>query len=59
MDILLFLLIIGAVLLLVSVIGGIVVFLMQAGVIFQKAVEPTHTDSGDYFLEQGRDVGKE
>jgi hypothetical protein len=33
--------------------------LVQLGVIAKKATEPVYTDSGDYFIEQGREIGKD
>lgn len=38
---------------------GVVILLIQVGVIFQKAGEPPHKDMGGYSLDQGRDVGKD
>jgi len=35
---------------------GIFWFLIQAGVVVQKAIEPPTTDSHDYRLEQGHEV---
>lgn len=32
--------------------------LVQLGVIVQKAVEPPTSDTNDYSLNQGRDIGK-
>lgn len=38
---------------------GIFWFLVQAGVIVQKALEPPTTDSRSFSLEQGREVKSE
>lgn len=35
---------------------GIFWFLVQSGVIVQKALEPPTTDARDYSLDQGREV---
>ncbi|ACL24510.1 MAG: hypothetical protein KatS3mg055_3344 [Chloroflexus sp.] len=44
-------------LIIVALIGsGIFWFLVQIGVIVQKAVEPPTKDFGSYSLDQGRDV---
>jgi hypothetical protein len=37
---------------------GIVVFILKAGTVAQKAVEPPTEDGGEYRLEQGREVGR-
>ncbi len=55
-DWLLPLVIIGVILLILSVGWGLFWFLVQAGIIVQKAVEPPTTTSGDYNLSQGREV---
>lgn len=45
------------VLIVIALIGlGIFWFLVQIGVIVQKAVEPPTQDYGSYSLDQGRDV---
>ena len=42
------------------VLFGLVVLGLKIAAVIQKAGEPpTADDSGDYTLEQGRDVGKE
>jgi hypothetical protein len=38
---------------------GVFWFLVQAGVIVQKAIEPPATDSRSFTLEQGREVKSE
>jgi hypothetical protein len=46
-------------LLLISAVGfGTFWVLVQLGVIVQKAAEPPTTDTNNYSLGQGRDVGK-
>lgn len=53
------LLVIGG-LLILSLLGwGVVLLLIQLGVIANEATRPPHTDAGEYRLEQGRDVGQE
>jgi hypothetical protein len=41
------------------IVSGAVFFLIKLGIIFQKASEQPYQDSGEYFIEQGRDVGKD
>ncbi|MBO9317648.1 MAG: hypothetical protein J7460_01375 [Chloroflexus sp.] len=54
---LLFIVIIIAGLIVIALIGsGIFWFLVQIGVIVQKAAEPPTQDYGSYSLDQGRDV---
>jgi hypothetical protein len=55
---LLLLMILGGVLLLISVGFGTFWVLIQLGVIVQKAAEPPTTDTNNYSLHQGRDVGE-
>ncbi|MEI7771309.1 MAG: hypothetical protein WCI67_15065 [Chloroflexales bacterium] len=55
---LLLLMILGGVLLLISVGFGTFWVLIQLGVIVQKAAEPPTTDTNNYALHQGRDVGE-
>ena len=56
---LLMLLFVLAGLLVLSLLGwGLFWFLVQSGVIVQKALEPPTTDTNDYSLGQGRDVGE-
>lgn len=46
-------------LIVVALIGsGIFWFLVQIGVIVQKAAEPPAQDYGSYSLDQGRDAGE-
>ncbi|MEI6777756.1 MAG: hypothetical protein WCK70_12725 [Chloroflexales bacterium] len=54
---LLLLMILGGILLLISIGFGTFWVLVQLGVIVQKAVEPPTTDTNNYSLHQGRDVG--
>ncbi len=52
-----FIVIIIAGLIVIALIGsGIFWFLVQIGVIVQKAAEPPTQDYGSYSLDQGRDV---
>ncbi|MBO9312237.1 MAG: hypothetical protein J7456_05230 [Chloroflexus sp.] len=54
---LLFIVIIIAGLIVIALIGsGIFWFLVQIGVIVQKAAEPPTQDYGSYSLDQGRDI---
>ncbi|WP_129627397.1 hypothetical protein [Candidatus Oscillochloris fontis] len=53
-----FLFLLGGLLLLSLVGWGTFWILVQLGVIVQKAVEPPTTDTNNYSLDQGRDVGK-
>jgi hypothetical protein len=55
--ILLTLMILGGILLLSAVGWGTFWVLIQLGVIVQKAAEPPTTDTNNYSLGQGRDVG--
>ncbi len=56
---LIILIIIGA-LLLLSIAGwGLFWLLVQLGVIVNEARKPAYTDTSDYSLKQGRDVGKD
>jgi hypothetical protein len=48
----------AAIVLIVGLGWGLFFVLVQLGVIAQKAMEPPTQDSGDYSLDQGRDVGK-
>jgi hypothetical protein len=41
------------------VVSGAVFFLIKLGIIFQKASEQPYRDNSEYFIEQGRDVGKD
>jgi hypothetical protein len=52
------LMILAGILLLLSVGWGIFWVLLQLGVIVQKAAEPPTTDTNNYSLGQGRDVGQ-
>jgi hypothetical protein len=58
-----FLIILVVVILGLGLLGSMLVggffLLVQLGVIAKKATEPVYTDSGDYFIEQGREVGKD
>jgi hypothetical protein len=54
---LLLLIILAGILLLISIGFGIFWVLLQLGVIVQKASEPPTTDTNNYSLRQGRDVG--
>jgi hypothetical protein len=56
--ILLLVMILAGILLLASVGVGTFWALAQLGVIVQKAAEPPTTDTNNYTLSQGRDVGK-
>ncbi|MBM7842040.1 MULTISPECIES: hypothetical protein [Herpetosiphon] len=40
-------------------ISGLIVFLLQIGVIVQKAGEAPHIDQGNYSMDQGREVKAE
>jgi hypothetical protein len=53
------LMILAGVLLLISVGFGTFWVLIQLGVIVQKASEPPTTDTNNYSLSQGRDVGND
>jgi hypothetical protein len=55
--VLLALMILAGLLLLSAVGWGTFWILIQLGVIVQKAAEPPTTDTNDYSLSQGRDVG--
>jgi hypothetical protein len=55
---LLLLMILAGILLLISIGFGTFWVLIQLGVIVQKAAEPPTTDTNNYSLSQGRDVGK-
>jgi hypothetical protein len=55
--IMLLLIILGGLLLLSLVGWGTFWILIQLGVIVQKAVEPPTTDTNNYSLSQGRDIG--
>lgn len=55
---LLSLMIIAGLLLLTAIGWGTFWVLIQLGVIVQKAGEPPTTDTNNYSLGQGRDVGK-
>jgi hypothetical protein len=57
--ILMLLMILAGVLLLISVGFGTFWVLIQLGVIVQKASEPPTTDTNNYSLSQGRDVGND
>lgn len=60
METLLFVLVIIAGLMFLWMIGlGVFWFLVQAGLIVQKALEPPTTDSRSFTLEQGREVKSE
>jgi hypothetical protein len=52
------LMILAGILLLASIGFGTFWVLIQLGVIVQKAAEPPTTDTNNYSLGQGRDVGK-
>ncbi|MEI7644212.1 MAG: hypothetical protein WCJ55_08020 [Chloroflexales bacterium] len=56
---LLLLMILVGILLLAGVGFGTFWVLIQLGVIVQKATEPPTTDTNNYSLSQGRDVGKD
>ncbi|WP_298818069.1 hypothetical protein [Chloroflexus sp.] len=59
MSTLFFIVIMIAGLIVVALIGsGIFWFLVQIGVIVQKAAEPPTQDFGSYSLEQGQDVSE-
>jgi hypothetical protein len=45
-----------AIVLIASVGVSIFMFVLKAGVIVQEAQKPAHMDSGDYRLDQGREV---
>lgn len=53
-----FLIIIFGILLIAGAGWGLFWFLVQVGVIAQKATEPPTRDTNDYSLSQGREVGK-
>ncbi len=50
--------IIGGLIILALVGSGVFWFLVQIGVIVQKAAEPPTQDYGSYSLDQGRDVAE-
>lgn len=54
---LLIFLVLGGLLLLAGLLWGLFWFLVKIGVIVNAARKPPYVDSGDYSLEQGRDVG--
>ncbi|GAB4433503.1 MAG: hypothetical protein OHK0015_22340 [Chloroflexi bacterium OHK40] len=58
-GILLVLVIVAGLLFLWMIAWGIFWFLVQAGVIVQKALEPPAMDDGSYTLSQGREVKTE
>lgn len=54
------LLIVLAVMLMLIIFGwGLFFLLVQLGVIVNQAAKPPHSDTGDYHLSQGRDIGKD
>lgn len=53
------LIVLVALLFLVMIGSGIFWFLIQAGVIVQKAMEPPTTDTNNYQLSQGHEVRSE
>lgn len=55
----LLLIVLGGLLLLSLVGWGTFWILIQLGVIVQKATEPPITDTNNYSLSQGRDVGND
>lgn len=58
MSLLFILIVLAGILLLIGVGWGLFFFLIQLGVIVQKAAEPPTTDTNNYSLGQSRDVGK-
>lgn len=58
-GILLVLIIVAALLFIWMIAWGVFWFLVQAGVVVQKAMEPPATDTGDYSINQGREVTSE
>jgi hypothetical protein len=59
MSLLLILIVFAGILLLIGAGWGLFWFLIQVGVIVQKATEPPTTDTNNYSLGQSRDVGKD
>ena len=47
-------------LLLLMIVGwGALLLLIQLGVIVKESSKPVHTDTSNYSLQQGREVGRE
>lgn len=51
--------IICGILLLIPIGWGIFLLLVQLGVIVNEARKPAYTDTNNYTLQQGRDVGRD
>jgi flagellar basal body-associated protein FliL len=58
-SVLLILIVIAAVMFLWMIAWGVFWFLVQAGVVAQKAFEPPATDTRSFSLDQGREVKSE
>ncbi len=52
-------LVVCGVVLLFVVGAGLITFLIKAGVVVREAQRPPHIDTGDYRLNQGREVRSE
>lgn len=50
--------VLAAVVLMAGAIIGLIIFLVQIGVIAREAGRPTHRDTSDYSLSQGREAGR-
>ncbi len=57
-NLFLIMLVLGAVVLMAGAIIGLVIFLLQIGVIAREAGRPTHRDTSNYSLSQGREAGR-
>jgi sulfite exporter TauE/SafE len=53
------LIVLGVILAIISLGLGTFWVLLQLGVIVNEASKPTYSDTNDYRLSQGREVGKE
>ena len=53
------LLVVAAILVLMIVGWGALLLLIQLGVIVKESSKPVHTDTSNYSLQQGREVGRE
>jgi hypothetical protein len=50
--------VLGGIMLMAGAIVGLIIFLVQIGVIAREAGRPTHRDTSDYSLGQGREAGR-
>jgi ABC-type branched-subunit amino acid transport system permease subunit len=58
MNFLLIALVIGGIMLLAGAVVGLIIFVVQIGVITREANRPVHRDTSNYSLSQGREAGR-